>query len=149
MSLLIRLRLCLKSRVTIHILSESSLLTYEDVDWLNFTWYLIVIYILIFSSYRIIHRRIIWLCGQWVGVKMSSSLRPTLYQAIISLLNRSEDLVVRIEAAMTLKTDILYHWFNENLNYIHVPVNAKKLIMFKLDQSHVSKIFTTGILYFL
>lgn len=55
---------------------------------------------------------------------MSSSLRPTLYQAIISLLNQSEDLVVRIEAAMTLKTDILYHWFNENLNYI--PVNAKK-----------------------
>lgn len=149
MSLLIRLQLCLKSRVTIHILSESSLLTYEDVDWLNFTWYLIVIhvYILIFSSYRIIHRRIIWLCGQWVGVKMSSSLRPTLYQAIISLLNQSEDLVVRIEAAMTLKTDILYHWFNENLNYI--LVNAKKMIMFKLDQSHVSKIFTTGILYFL
>lgn len=147
MSLLIRLRLCLKSRVTIHILSESSLVTYEDVDWLNFTWYLIVIYILIFSSYRIIHRRIIWLCGQWVGVKMSSSLRPTLYQAIISLLNQSEDLVVRIEAAMTLKTDILYHWFNENLNYI--PVNAKKIIMFNLDQSHVSKIFTTGILYFL
>lgn len=145
MSLLIRLLLCLKSRVTIHILSESSLLTYEDVDWLNFTWYLIVIYILIFSSYRIIHRRIIWLCGQWVGVKMSSSLRPTLYQAIISLLNQSEDLVVRIEAAMTLKTDILYHWFNENLNYI--PVNAKKIIMFKLDQSHVSKIFTTE--YFL
>lgn len=78
---------------------------------------------------------------------MSSILRPTLYQAIISLLNQSEDLVVRIEAAMTLKTDILYHWFNENLNYI--PVNAKKIIMFNLDQSHVSKIFTTGILYFL
>ena len=38
---------------------------------------------------------------------MSASLRPTLYQAIISLLNKSEDLVVRIEAAMTLKTDIL------------------------------------------
>lgn len=42
---------------------------------------------------------------------MSSSLRPTLYQAIISLLNQSEDLVVRIEAAMTLKTDILYYQF--------------------------------------
>lgn len=51
---------------------------------------------------------------------MSSSLRPTLYQAIISLLNQSEDLVVRIEAAMTLKTDILYHVkiFNDYLQYV-------------------------------
>lgn len=64
------------------------------------------------QNYRIIHRRIIWLCGQWVGVKMSSSLRPTLYQAIISLLNQSEDLVVRIEAAMTLKTAVDDFEFN-------------------------------------
>ncbi|XP_062597784.1 importin-11-like [Saccostrea cucullata] len=58
------------------------------------------------QNYRIIHRRIIWLCAHWVGVKMSFSLRPTLYQAIISLLNQSEDLVVRIESAMTLKTAV-------------------------------------------
>ena len=58
-------------------------------------------------SYRIIRRRVIWLCAQWVGVKMSPSLRPDLYQAIIPLLGKDEDLVVRIEAAQTLKTDIL------------------------------------------
>ncbi|XP_048738332.2 importin-11-like [Ostrea edulis] len=64
------------------------------------------------QNYRILHRRIIWLCAQWVGVKMSFSLRPTLYQAIISLLNQSEDLVVRIESAMTLKTAVDDFEFN-------------------------------------
>ena len=63
---------------------------------------------LLFYSYRIIHRRVIWLVGQWVGVKLSASLRPVLYQAILPLLQKDEDLVVRIEAANTLKLDILY-----------------------------------------
>ncbi|XP_060607409.1 importin-11-like isoform X2 [Ruditapes philippinarum] len=54
-------------------------------------------------NYRIIRRRVIWLCGQWVGVKLSSSLRPALYEAICPLLQPSEDLVVRLEAANTLK----------------------------------------------
>lgn len=58
-------------------------------------------------SYRIIRRRVIWVAGQWVGVKMAVSLRPALYEAILPLLNHDEDLVVRIEAATTLKTDIL------------------------------------------
>lgn len=48
---------------------------------------------------------------------------------------------------MIFKIDIFYYWFNENLNYIFV--NVKKLIMFKLDQSYVSKILIIGILYFL
>jgi hypothetical protein len=61
----------------------------------------------IYFSYRIIRRRVVWLCGQWVGVKMSASLRPTLYQALIPLLEKEEDFVVRLEAAQTLKTDIL------------------------------------------
>ena len=42
-----------------------------------------------------------------MGVKLSASLRPTLYQAILPLLQEDEDLVVRIEAANTLKLDIL------------------------------------------
>ncbi|KAL4228026.1 Importin-11 [Mactra antiquata] len=63
------------------------------------------------NNYRIIRRRVIWLCGQWVNVKLSSSLRPALYEAICPLLQPTEDLVVRLEAANTLKLDILcfYH----------------------------------------
>ena len=64
-------------------------------------------YIHVFS-YRIIRRRVIWLIGCWCGVKMSAKLRPTLYQTILPLLHENEDLVVRIEAAMTLRSDILF-----------------------------------------
>ena len=51
----------------------------------------------------------VWLMGQWVGVKMSVDLRPALYDAIMELLQKDEDLAVRLEAAQTLKTDILHH----------------------------------------
>lgn len=45
--------------------------------------------------------------AQWVGVKMAVNLRPALYEAILSLLHKDEDLAVRLQAAQTLKTDIL------------------------------------------
>ncbi|KAK7116601.1 hypothetical protein V1264_002257 [Littorina saxatilis] len=58
------------------------------------------------ESYRIIRKRVVWLMGQWVGVKMSVELRPALYDAIMSLLHKDEDLAVRLEAAQTLKTAV-------------------------------------------
>ena len=58
-------------------------------------------------SYRIIRRRVIWLIGCWTGVKLAPELRPLLYQAINPLLQRDEDLVVRIETVLSLKYDIL------------------------------------------
>ncbi|XP_050400869.1 importin-11 [Patella vulgata] len=57
-------------------------------------------------QYRIIRRRVIWLIGQWVGVKMSVNLRPMLYEIILSLLSKDEDLAVRLEAAQCLKTAV-------------------------------------------
>ena len=42
-----------------------------------------------------VRHRVVWLLGQWVTVKMSSSLRPSLYAAIIPILAANEDLVVR------------------------------------------------------
>ena len=59
-------------------------------------------------SNRILRRRVVWLLGCWTGVKLSLVLRPTLYTALLPLLGTSEDLVVRIEAALTLKLDILF-----------------------------------------
>ncbi len=59
-------------------------------------------------SYRIIRRRVIWLIGCWIGVKFSTSHRHELYEALIPLLQPSEDMAVRIEAAATLKIDILF-----------------------------------------
>ncbi|CAH1796232.1 unnamed protein product [Owenia fusiformis] len=78
---------------------------YDDVDfdqWFNTS--LIQELKIKHSNYRIIRRRVIWLIGQWVGVKMSPNLRPALYENILPLLADTEDMVVRIEAADTLKT---------------------------------------------
>jgi predicted transglutaminase-like protease len=47
-------------------------------------------------SYRIIRRRVIWLIGRWINVKLSPPYRPTLYEIIINLMNESEDFVVSI-----------------------------------------------------
>lgn len=58
-------------------------------------------------SYKYIRRRVIWLIGQWIGVKLSPTLHPAVYQAVLPLLSQEEDLVVRITAAQTLKIDIL------------------------------------------
>lgn len=69
-------------------------------------------------SYRVIRKRVVWLMGQWVGVKMSVSLRPALYEAILSLLHKDEDLAVRLEAAHTLKTDILLQLFWRHITLI-------------------------------
>ncbi|XP_061874601.1 importin-11 isoform X2 [Colius striatus] len=57
------------------------------------------------NRYKPIRRRVIWLIGQWVSVKFKSDLRPVLYEAIRNLL-QDQDLVVRIEAATTLKLTV-------------------------------------------
>ena len=49
-----------------------------------------------------------WLVGCWINVKVSPSLRPSIYECLILLLQPTEDTVVRLEAAQTLKFDILY-----------------------------------------
>ena len=55
------------------------------------------------SNYRIVRRRVVWLVGQWSGVKLSPSYRPKLYQLLLPVLGQEEDLVVRITAARALK----------------------------------------------
>nr|KAG5694124.1 hypothetical protein BaRGS_005879 [Batillaria attramentaria] len=57
-------------------------------------------------SYRVIRKRVVWLMGQWVGVKMSVNLRPALYEAILSLLHKDEDLAY-IEAIFSLLFNLL------------------------------------------
>ena len=59
-------------------------------------------------NYRIVRRRVVWLIGQWSGVKLSPELRPKLYEILLPLLekNRGEDLVVRLAAAKALKVII-------------------------------------------
>lgn len=56
------------------------------------------------SNFRILRKRIIWMIGQWTGVKFSKDLRPAVYEACLELLQPTEDLVVRLTASKTLKT---------------------------------------------
>ena len=44
--------------------------------------------------YKIVRHRVVWLLGNWVSVKMATSLRPSLYSVLISVLQPSEDIVV-------------------------------------------------------
>ncbi|KAK3911749.1 Importin-11 [Frankliniella fusca] len=56
------------------------------------------------GHYRVLRRRVAWLLGQWTGVRFSAELRPVLYSAILSLLQPSEDLVVRLTVSRALKS---------------------------------------------
>ena len=55
------------------------------------------------SNYRIVRRRVVWLIGQWSGVKLSPNYRPKLYELLLPVLGSEEDLVVRVMAAKSLK----------------------------------------------
>lgn len=55
------------------------------------------------SNFRPLRKRIIWMVGQWTGVKFSKALRPMVYEACLELLQPTEDMVVRLTASKTLK----------------------------------------------
>ena len=42
-----------------------------------------------------LRRRIIWMTGEWINVKISRQTRPVVYQVCLKLMNAEEDLVVR------------------------------------------------------
>lgn len=56
------------------------------------------------SNFRVLRKRIIWMVGQWTGVKFSKELRPLVYEACLDLMQSTEDMVIRLTASKTLKT---------------------------------------------
>ncbi|KAK6098360.1 hypothetical protein MT418_002396 [Batrachochytrium dendrobatidis] len=54
-------------------------------------------------EFKIIRRRVACIIGQWVQVKAPEDLRSTLYQILLSLMDRDEDLVVRLSAVINLQ----------------------------------------------
>ncbi|GFS79489.1 importin-11 [Nephila pilipes] len=80
---------------------------YDEVDFDNwFTNILIPELRIKDPGYHIIRRRVIWLIGQWVGVKMSPEMRPLLYEVILQLLGSDENLIVRLAASNALKVSV-------------------------------------------
>ncbi|XP_075209818.1 importin-11-like [Lycorma delicatula] len=64
------------------------------------------------GNYRVLRRRVAWLLGQWIGVKLSCELRPTLYAAMLPLLQPGEDMAVRLTASTTIKKAVDDFEFN-------------------------------------
>lgn len=78
---------------------------FDDVDFDSwFTSQLVYEMKIPGSNFRVLRKRIIWMVGQWTGVKFSKELRPMVYEACLELLQQSEDIVVRLTASKTLKT---------------------------------------------
>lgn len=51
------------------------------------------------NNLRIIRRRVIWLIGQWTGVKFDRTLRPKVYELCLELLKSDEDMCVRLASS--------------------------------------------------
>ena len=70
-------------------------------------------------QYKVVKRRVIWLIGQWVSVSFDRNgdkgLRRGLYEAIVHLMNPSQDMVVRITSSVTLKSAINDFGFKTSL----------------------------------
>ncbi|EDO30947.1 predicted protein [Nematostella vectensis] len=43
--------------------------------------------------FKLLRRRVPWLVGQWVNVKLTASVRPLLYESLLLLMQKDEDLV--------------------------------------------------------
>jgi len=77
---------------------------YDEVDY--DTWYstqLINELRIQDPRYKIVRHRVVWLLGNWVGVKMSSSLRPSLYSVLSQVLQPTEELAIRLTASESLQ----------------------------------------------
>ncbi|KAI9306866.1 armadillo-type protein [Cunninghamella echinulata] len=57
-------------------------------------------------SYKILRRRIAWLLGRWVTESISADCRIAIYEILLQLMVKEEDLVVRLSAAHSLKLAI-------------------------------------------
>lgn len=55
------------------------------------------------TRYKLVRHRVVWLLGQWVTVKMSSSLRPSLYSVLTPLLGAGEHMAIRLTAAEVIR----------------------------------------------
>ncbi|KAI9322644.1 armadillo-type protein [Dichotomocladium elegans] len=57
-------------------------------------------------SLKILHRRIAWLLGKWVNEGISADSRVAIYQGLLELMTREDDMVVRLTAAHSLRLAI-------------------------------------------
>ncbi len=69
------------------------------------------------SCHILIKRRILILISNWVNIKLSSENRPLVYELLCNCLQPNEDLVIRLQATLTLKA-VLDDIHFEKENYL-------------------------------
>uniref|UniRef100_A0A1B6L138 Importin-11 n=1 Tax=Graphocephala atropunctata TaxID=36148 RepID=A0A1B6L138_9HEMI len=101
------------------------------------------------GNYRVIRRRVAWLLGQWTGVKLSCELRPTLYAAMLPLLQTQEDTAVRLTACSTIKNAVDDFEFNTEqfLEYLD-PLFGLLFSLLKEVHECDTKMHVLGVLSF-
>jgi hypothetical protein len=55
------------------------------------------------KEHSIIRRRISWLIGKWIVVKASNTVRPIIYDILLTLLKPEQDIVVKLTAVSDLR----------------------------------------------
>ena len=84
------------------------LTSYELSDQVDFdSWFQSTLApLMVQKTSKILKRRVSWLISQWVCVKFNAERRPVLYELVLQMMAPGEDLVVRLESALLLKTAI-------------------------------------------
>ncbi|KAG8325011.1 Importin-11 [Homalodisca vitripennis] len=93
--------------------------------------------------------QVAWLLGQWTGVKLSCELRPTLYAAMLPLLQPQEDIAVRLTACSTIKNAVDDFEFNTEqfLEYLD-PLFGLLFSLLKEVHECDTKMHVLGVLSF-
>ena len=77
------------------------------------------------TVFKLIKRRIIWLIGQWISIKISSESRSVIYPLLLNML-KEDDLVVRLTSITTLRlciddfdfeTPIFLPWLSDSIHH--------------------------------
>ncbi|KAI8911068.1 armadillo-type protein [Gorgonomyces haynaldii] len=76
---------------------------YDLFDYLDFDDLIKTLTLEAQQDSNILKRRISWLIGKWIPVKVSKQVRTQLYQILTHLLDPSQDLVVRLTAVTDLR----------------------------------------------
>ncbi|ORX47739.1 ARM repeat-containing protein [Hesseltinella vesiculosa] len=87
--------------------------------------------------YKILRRRIAWVLGRWVTESISAECRTAIYEILLQLMVKEEDLVVRLSAAHSLKMAIDDWDFDISilLPYLEPAMNLLMILVTDVEES--------------
>lgn len=102
------------------------------------------------NCHILIKRRILILIANWVNIKLSQENRPLCYDLLCKCLQANEDLVIRLQATLTLKAvmDDTYFEKDSYLPYLSIHFGLLCQLLKQVEESD-TKIKVLGVLSFL